>query len=691
MTGHVLDHLGETKLELGPAGDRDGNWRTGRDADSILWLVLDKKDTGTNTISEDVIRELDAHITAAQANMPKALVIRSAKQSGFAAGADINGFDTMSDEGAADLLQQGHDVLDRIEALPCPTICVVHGAALGAGFELALACDYRIVIDGAAFAFPEVQLGLHPGLGGTFRLPALIDPTEAMTLMLTGKTAHTKRAKSLGIANIVVQERHVAAAVQTAADGKIDKHEQGLKARALGFEQARSLIARQMRSQTEKKAAKEHYPAPHALIELWEDHGGDRDAMQRGEIESFARLLKTETSKNLRRVFFLRQQLKDAGRGEDQIAHVHVIGAGAMGAEIAAMAAIMGKRVTLGDLETGPLGAAVKQAGQICKDKHLSRIETRDALDRLIPDPHGYGIARADLIIEAVSEKMDLKEKIYAGLKGKMKVGAILASNTSSLSVDALSSHAPSKTRFAGLHFFNPVSKVDLVEVVKSAGTNAKTMNRLAAFCGTIGKLPAKVGDYPGFVVNRALTPYLMEAMVLMDEGVSKEVIDTAALRFGMPMGPVTLADQVGLDIGLHVATSLRDNLDKPMADISDALHKKVEDGDLGRKSGTGFYDWSDGMPHPDADMSEAPQDLTDRLILPMLDACVEVLRRGVATSEDQVDAAMIFATGWAPFRGGPMHYARSRGIDDIVSRLKELEQSYGPRFAPDEGWQSLG
>jgi len=691
MTEPVLEFLGDMKLELGAAGDPDANWRTGRNADDILWLALDKKDTGTNTISEDVIRELNAHIATAEKDMPKALVIRSAKQSGFAAGADIGSFDAMSDEGATDLLQQGHDVLDRIEALPCPTICVVHGAALGAGFELALACDYRIAVDGASFAFPEVQLGLHPGLGGTFRLPALIDPTEAMTMMLTGKTAYTKRAKSLGIVDVIVEERHVAAAVQAAADRKIDEHGQGLKARALGFEQARSLVARQMRSQTEKKAPKEHYPAPYALIDLWEEYGGNRDDMQRGEIESFAELIKTDTSKNLRRVFFLRQKLKDAARGDDDIDHVHVIGAGAMGTEIAAMAAIKGKRVTLGDVQTDPLGRGIKQAAQICLDKHLSRTETRDALDRLMPDPHGYGIAQADLIIEAAPEKIDLKEKIYAGLKGKMKKGAILASNTSSLSVDDLMSHAPAKTRFAGLHFFNPVSQIDLVEIVKGAGTNAKTMDCLAAFCGAIGKLPAKVGDYPGFVVNRALTPYLMEAMVLMDEGVPKEVIDTAALRFGMPMGPVTLADQVGLDIGLHVAESLRDNLDKPMAEISQTLCGKVEAGNLGKKSGKGFYDWSDGTPHPDADMDNAPEDLTDRLILPMLNACVEVLRCEVAKDDDQVDGAMIFATGWAPFRGGPMHYARSRGVDDIVSRLKELEQAYGPRFTPDEGWQSLG
>ncbi|MBV7378001.1 3-hydroxyacyl-CoA dehydrogenase NAD-binding domain-containing protein [Maritimibacter dapengensis] len=691
MTGHVLEFLGETKLELGPVGEADGNWRSARDENDVLWLVLDRVGSSVNTISEDVIRDLDAIVAKAEAEMPKALVIRSAKTAGFAAGADISSFSEMSDVGAADLLRQAHDVLDRIESLSCPTICVVHGAALGAGFEIALSCDYRIATPGASFGFPEVQLGLHPGLGGTFRLPALIGPTDAMTMMLTGKTAHTKRAKSQGIVDAVVEERHVAAAVEAAARGEIERQRPGLTSRAFGLEQARSLAARQMRSQTEKKAPKEHYPASYALIDLWEKHGDDRDAMRAGEIESFADLLGTETSKNLRRVFFLQQSLKEAGRGEDGIAHVHVIGAGAMGAEIAAMAAIKGKSLTLGDVETAPLGKAVRTAAKICEDKHLSGTEMRDALDRLMPDPKGYGLARADLVIEAASETLEVKHKIFADLKGKLKEGAILATNTSSLSIAKLAQAAPDPSRFAGLHFFNPVSRVDLVEVVAGPDTRDEVAQSLAAFCGSIGKLPALVRDYPGFVVNRTLVPYMLEAMVLMDEGLSKEVIDTAALRFGMPMGPVTLADQVGLDIGLHVAETLQGSLDTPMPAISDDLRQKVEAGHLGKKSGKGFYDWSEGSPHPSADLEGAPDDLTDRLILPMLNACVEVLRQGIARNADQVDAAMIFATGWAPFRGGPLHYAKARGIDEVTARLRALSDAHGPRFAPDPGWGDLG
>ena len=689
MSKPVLSYFGETKLALGPAENVEGHpWRRA-EADGIVWLVLDCADTSTNTISEVVLEGLNAEVEALEKSSPKAVVLRSAKKNGFAAGADINGFREMTGDGAVDMPRKGAEVLDRFEKLPCPTIAVVHGTALGAGFEIALACDYRIAVDGATFGFPEVNLGLHPGLGGTYRLPALIDPLEAMTMMLTGKTAYTKKAKSLGIVDAVVEERHVEAAVEAIVAGKVDKQKPGLKAKALQFDAARGLVANRMRSETGKKAKKEHYPAPYALIDIWEEHGDDRKAMQKAEIESFAELLKSDTSQNLQRVFFLQQSLKNGARGEDGIDHVHVIGAGEMGAEIAAWSAIKGKRVTLGDINLKPLGKAVKTAAKICKDKHLTSIETRDVLDRLIPDPKGYGLARADLVIEAATENPELKEKIYADAEGRMKPDAILATNTSSLRLSELGSNLKNPNRFAGLHFFNPVSKMQLVEVVSQDGTDEKVLERLMAFCGEISRLPVPVTDYPGFLVNRALTPYLMEAMVLMEEGVDKEVIDKAAIDFGMPMGPVALADQVGLDICLHVAESLKSSLDKPMPEINDELRRKVDAGNTGKKSGKGFYDWSDGTPRPDTDKA-GPDDLTDRLILPMLDGCVECLRKGVARNADEVDGAMIFATGFAPFRGGPMHYAKTRGTEEIRKRLEELAERHGNRFAPDPGWADL-
>ena len=683
----VLDEITPDETTDAPKAPEARHWRR-EEAGGKLQLWLDCEGTGTNVISEAVLRELDALLDEAHTAQPEALVIRSAKRGGFAAGADIDGFADLKGEEAVKMLREGHEVLDKLAALPFPTIAVVHGATLGGGFELALACDHRIGVDGVKLGFPEVQLGLHPGLGGTFRLTSLIDPIAAMQMMLTGKSAHDRKAKKQGIVDALVPERHVAAAVEAAASGKLEHENGGFRATALRTRAARSLAATRMRSESEKKAPRAHYPAPFALIDLWEDHGGDAGEMQKAEIASFAELLDSMTAQNLIRVFFLRRQLKSAGKGEDGIAHVHVIGAGAMGGEIAAWSAMQGKRVTLEDVKLDPLGHAMKQAAKIYDKKHLSGIEARDALDRMMPDPDGLGRARADLVIEAAPEKMELKEKIYAELTDVMKPGAILATNTSSIPLASLVDAAPEPARFAGLHFFNPVSKMPLVEVVSHEMASGDTLDRLAAFTTGIDRLPARVQDYPGFLVNRVLAPYLMEAMVMLDEGHEKEELDRAALAFGMPMGPVTLADQVGLDICLEVARSLREGLEVEVAETPAWLAEKVENGETGKKAGKGLYDYDSEEP-PETPADDPDQAVIDRLILPMCNAAVECLRKGIAPDADTVDAAMIFGTGWAPFRGGPLHYARVRR--DVPDVLRDLESRHGARFAPDPGWDDLG
>ena len=690
MDGKLHDFLTRSALELGAARGAlgDGPWRYGLDEDGIGWLVLDRPDASVNTISDTVLRALDTHLAQIEAETPRALVIRSGKSQGFAMGADIDALADMDAEAAQTLLTEAHGVLDRLEGLSCPTIAVVHGQALGAGFELTLACDYRIAIDGASFGLPEVRLGLHPGLGGTVRLPELIEPTAAMEMMLTGSAAHTEQASELGIADLVVEERHVRTAIAGILRGEVEKRSRGLMARAFALASARSLAAARMRRETQKQAPKDHYPAPHALIDIWAKHGDDPKAMQQAEIASFAELLQTDTSRNLIRAFFLRRKLKQTASDTDDIKDVHVVGAGVMGAEIAAWIAMQGKRVTVSDPDEEALGTMIKRAAEICEDAHKNALETRDTLDRLMPDTMGYGVARADLVIEAGPEKPELKAEIFKDLAKRMKAGSILASNTSSLRLMDFVDHVPAKTRFAGLHFFNPVSKVPLVEVVSHDKTGKPTRDRLLAFCTSIGRLPVAVTDAPGFLVNRALIPYLLEALLLMDEGVAKERIDKAALDFGMPMGPVTLADQVGLDICLDVAESLTKSLKTPIAEIPPMLRDKVEGGHLGRKTGRGFYDWSDGTPEPD---TSAPigDDLTDRLVLPMLNACAECVRTGVVGNADEADAAMIFATGFAPFRGGPLHHARARGHDEVRQRLQEFEHAHGPRFKPDPYWRN--
>ncbi|MCX2723968.1 3-hydroxyacyl-CoA dehydrogenase NAD-binding domain-containing protein [Roseibium salinum] len=694
MNKPVLSVIGKTSLELGSGPETNfGNWRLRRDESGVAWAIVDCKDTGTNTLSETVLTDLSQLLEAVEADLPKALVVRSAKPGGFIAGADVSEFRGASDEDAiAERLRAGHGVIDRLEALKCPTIAVVHGFALGGGFELALACDYRIAIDGAWFGFPEVRLGLHPGLGGTFRLSELIDPTEAMTLMLTGKSAHTKKAKKLGIADEITQERHLRAAVAAFArkDGK-QHNGRGFKAAVLDLGPARNMAAGRMRSQTEEKAPREHYPAPHALIGIWESHGGDRSAMQQAEIRSFAHLITTDTAQNLIRVFFLREKLKKNGDGKSGVTSVHIVGAGTMGAEIAAWCAIKGFRVTISDIELEPLGKAVEEAARTARKEHLSDIEIRDVLDRLMPDPRSYGLGEADLIIEAAPEKPDLKRELLTSIDERAREDAVIATNTSSLELGGLASVLKNPGRFAGLHFFNPVSKLELVEVVSHPQASAETLALLNAFTGEIDRLPTPVRTYPGFLVNRILTPYLLEAALMVDEDIEPAAIDQAAERFGMPMGPLEVADRVGLDICLDVADSLRDKLEKPIAEIPGWMRKRVEKGELGEKSGQGIYAWKDGEPQKSKANDEMSSVNQDRLILSMLNAAVECLREGVVGDPDTLDAAMIFATGFAPFRGGPIHYARQRGPDEIVVTLEELARRHGPRFAPDEGWKDIG
>jgi 3-hydroxyacyl-CoA dehydrogenase/enoyl-CoA hydratase/3-hydroxybutyryl-CoA epimerase len=695
----VLDILDPRDLELGPFATGEArddaspwkHWRMRTDEDGIAWLLFDKQGSSANTLDGETLAELDAALDKLERDRPRALVIRSAKPGGFVAGADIAQFRTITDTAQIEtLLTRGHAILDRLDRLPLPTVAVIHGYCLGGGLELALACDRRIAIDGASFGFPEVLLGLHPGLGGTVRLPRLINPVQAMTMMLTGKTERARRAKSLGIVDVVTQERHVRSAVKDVATGDLRAHKPGALDWLLGTSPARSFLASRMRSEAAKRAPKRQYPAPYALIDLWVKDGGDRDAMQKGEIKSFARLLVTETSRNLVRVFFLREKLKGLADGKWDGRRIHVIGAGAMGGDIAAWCAWHGFTVTLADMKPEPLAGAIKRAadlyGKIGRD---DRRRVRDALDRLIPDLKGEGVAAADLIIEAVPENLGLKQKVYAGIEPKMKQGAILATNTSSIPLQQLREGLKRPERLVGIHFFNPVSRMQLVEIVSHDKVADDVLADARAFLGRIDRLPAPVKSEPGFLVNRALTPYMLEAMVMLDAGMKKETIDKAAEDFGMPMGPIELADQVGLDICLHVAEMLKSsNPDLP--DPPQWLKAKIDKGELGKKTGKGLYDWKGDHAVKTHEAGSAPPDTTDRLILPMLNVCVACLREGVVADPEIVDGAMIFASGFAPFRGGPMHYAQTRGTADIRDTLTRLATKYGPRFKPDPGWDSL-
>lgn len=694
MDSRIMDVLGDRVLELGPVPSADNpfrNFRLTRDSDGIAWLLFDRAGASANTLSSEVMEELDRIVALLENERPAGLVIRSAKPSGFIAGADVNEFRGASEAPVVEVeIGRAHAIIDRLEALKVPRVAVIHGFCLGGGLEVALACDTRIAIDGARFGFPEVMLGLHPGLGGTARFTHLISPVEAMTMMLTGKTIDARKAKSLGLVDAVTQERHVRNAIKDAVFGRLRPHRQGALARLMNAGFARGFLASRMRTEVHKSARKDHYPAPYALVDLWERHGGDRAAMLQAEKKSFARLMVTPTAQNLIRVFFLREQMKKLADGKNTVQHLHVIGAGAMGGDIAAWCARQGVRVTLADMKPDPIAGAIKRAAELFAKIIRNRIEVRDALDRLIPDMDGEGVRNADLIIEAVPEKLELKQKVYAQIEPHMKTGAILATNTSSIPLEDLRTTLQSPQRLLGLHFFNPVSRLQLVEVVSHDQADDEMLARARAFVGAIDRLPLPVKSSPGFLVNRALTPYMLEAMVMLDEKVDKTVIDAAAERFGMPMGPIELADQVGLDICLAVGDMLRAKLDDTLPPAPDWLREKVSKGELGRKTGKGFYEWKDGKAVKATSAVQPTPEMTDRLILPMSNVCVACLREGIVDNPDVVDGAMIFGTGYAPFRGGPLNYARSRGVQDMVATLESLAAKFGDRFKPDAGWATF-
>jgi 3-hydroxyacyl-CoA dehydrogenase/enoyl-CoA hydratase/3-hydroxybutyryl-CoA epimerase len=697
MDSRIMDVLGDRVRELGPKPDANGPYRIfklTRDADGLAWLLFDREGASANTLSADMIEELDKILAELESTRPAGLVIRSAKTSGFIAGADVNEFRGASDARAVETaIGRAHAVIDRLEALRIPTVSVIHGFCLGGGLEVALACQSRIAISGARFGFPEVMLGLHPGLGGTARFTQLVNPMQAMSLMLTGKTIDARKAKALGLVDAVTEERHVRNAVKDAVFGRLKRARPGMLNTILNSTPQRGLLGSRMRSAAGKAAPRENYPAPYALIDLWEKHGGDKAAMLAAEKTSFANLMVTPTAQNLIRVFFLREQMKKLAGSGNTINHVHVIGAGAMGGDIAAWCANQDMQVTLADMKPEPIAGAMKRASDLFGKIMHKRTEVRDALDRLVPDLDGEGVRNADLIIEAVPEKLDLKQKVYAGLEPNMKPGAILATNTSSIPLQDLRSTLQRPERLVGLHFFNPVSRLQLVEVVSHDGNDPQILKAALAFVGAIDRLPLPVKSSPGFLVNRALTPYMLEAMMMLDEKIDKRTIDAAAEKFGMPMGPIELADQVGLDICLAVGDMLRTKFGGSLPPTPAWLRDKVAGGELGRKTGKGFYSWKDGKADKGSALSSSSEPTTemiDRLVLPMSNVCVACLREGIVDNADMIDGAMIFGTGYAPFRGGPLNYARSRGVQNVTATLYALAVRFGDRFRPDAGWHDF-
>ena len=671
-----------------------GSWKLERDSDGIAWLTIDKPGSSANVLSGGVLSELDGLLAALEKDLPRGVVVISAKKSGFVAGADIKEFTGITDAASGyELIRRGQQVLNRLAALPCPTVAAIHGFALGGGLELALACRYRVAVadERLSLGLPEVLLGIHPGFGGTVRTVRVAGVRPAMELMLSGKPVRAEKALRLGLIDRVVPEAELRSAAREMLLAAPAPRRAPWQERLLSSAPLRPLVRRSLTRKVARRAPREHYPAPYAIIDLWARFGAHGPQAFEAEARSIAHLFTTETSRNLVRVFLLQDRLKSAGgKSAADIRHVHVVGAGVMGGDIAAWSALRGFTVTLQDRAIEYVQPALKRAQELFDKRVRDPAKNAAARARLSADVAGEGVPGADVVIEAIFENLEAKQELYAQLEPRMKPGALLATNTSSLMLEPLAAKLARPERLVGLHFFNPVPQMPLIEIVHADHTDPAAVQAATGFARRIDKLPLPCRSAPGFMVNRVLTPYMHEAMLAAEEGVPLTVIDAAAVSFGMPVGPIELADVVGLDVAAHVGEIIARGLGRPVSEVP-RLRELLAAKKLGRKSGAGFYVWRDGKAvKPAAPAAAAPPDLIDRLILILVNECVACLRERVVEDPDLVDAAVLFGTGFAPFRGGPLTYARARGVPAVVARLSELAARYGERFQPDRGWPSI-
>lgn len=674
------------------------NWHLNLDKSAILWLTLDQKGSSVNTLNQSVIKEFDQIVNSIieQQKEIRGVVLKSGKKSGFIAGADIQEFIHLKSQDAAmHLARSVQEIFDKWERLPIPTVAMIDGFCLGGGLELALACHYRIAASdtGTRLAVPEVKLGIHPGFGGTVRLVHLLGVFKAMSLMLTGRCVDAKKAQKMGLVDAAVPQRVIGSAVTTYIQKKPYQQQAALWLSLIEAKIFRSWICRYFYYKLSKKVKKSHYPAPYVIVNRWSKDGALGANAMINEAKSISRLLFTHTSQELVRLFFLQDRLKSFGKKiPHTVKQVHIIGAGTMGAGIAAQCILKGLKVSIQDPNKSQMSKAIKQIYH-----EIDRVAKKDIYfkqkmgDALLPDPDGNQLKQADVVIEAIFEDLEAKQAIFKQIEPKLKADAILATNTSTIPLDSIASVLKNPNRLIGIHFFNPPTKMQLVEVVHNPDSQQTEVNKALAFVKQINRLPLPVKSAPGFLVNRLLMPYLLESMLMVQEGYSPKSIDKLAENFGMPMGPLALIDRIGLDICFSAAQILVEHFG---GEIPDILYQKVKKGKLGCKTHKGFYDYNKQgkIIHPTQFKREPAlaHDAKDRLILPMFKEAIDCLKDNIVSDADLLDTGIVFGTGFAPFRGGIIQYAISQGIEKQIHLLKELEGHYGPRFKVDQNWKNI-
>ena len=639
------------------------DWRFTLDQERIGWAIFDREGESANALGQRPLEELGLIIDHAEdeqkAGRLAGLVLMSGKEKGFIVGADIREFERYDTEPKViEAASRVNALLDRIERFPVPVVVAIHGVCVGGGFELALACHYRIATRDTStrVGFPEVKLGIFPGFNGTARSIRQAGAMAAMQAMLTGSMIRANAARAQGLLDELVNSpEQLRWAARKAVLQNRKSRPAGTIAALASQWPARKFLAGKMRAETAKKAREDHYPAPFRLIDLFEKEGGSYDGLKAAETRAFAPLMVSQTSRNLRRVFKLSELLKAQAPKDLKFKplRVHVIGAGTMGADIAGWCVVSGMEVSLQDLNAEVIKKGIEAQGKLFARRFRTKAERDAAKARLIADRKGDLIGRADVVIEAIVEKLEVKQSLFKSIEGKLKPGAVLATNTSSIMIEDIAAPLADPGRLIGIHFFNPVAQMPLVEIVKGSATRDAEVGKGAAFVTAIDKYPLVVKSVPGFLVNRVLAPYMFTAMQRMEKGVEKEKIDEAARVFGMPMGPIELADTVGLDVCLHVGKILKGSGE------GSELARLVAAGKIGKKSGEGFYKWLEGKAQktPKTYDEVELRKLGRELIDPLIAECERCRDERVVDSADLVDAGVIFGTGFAPFRGGPLYY----------------------------------
>lgn len=685
----------------------------------LATLVFDCPERRVNVFDRDVVEELEVLVDElAGRDDVGVLVLLSGKDNGFIAGADVGMIAEVADALAAEAgSRYGQRVFAAWEALPFPTVAAIRGACMGGGTELALASTYRVVSDhqSTRIALPEVKLGILPGWGGSTRLPRLVGIEAALDVILTGKNVYPKKALKIGLVDALLPDARFLDLVRDFAlermDGKRPKRSGGVDVKELFLERnplGRRVLFDQARKRTLARTGG-HYPAP--LLALDVVKTGIEEGLQAGfsaEARAVGTLAVSPVAKNLIHVFQLMEGAKKRtglpGGGAREVGRLAVLGAGVMGGGIGQLAADQEIPVRLKDIRPEALASGLEHAAKVfrrqVKKRRLTEERMRRKMALLHPTLDYSGFGRVDAVIEAVVEKLPVKQAVFAEVAGEVGDDAVLASNTSALSIDAIGKDAPHPERVVGMHFFNPVDRMPLVEVIAGVRTAPWAANTVFELCRTLGKTPVLVKDTPGFLVNRLLTFSLGEALWLLHEGHRIEDVDRPMKEWGMPMGPIALTDEVGIDVAVEVAHTLNDAFGDRLP-LPPWIDRPVADGRLGAKNGKGFYLYEKGeRTEPDRSVfallgveprGEDPEAeragawIVDRMVLRMVDEAARCLTEEVVGSPEELDLAMILGTGFPPFRGGICRYADRRGLGEVVATLERLAGEVGERYRPSE------